>query len=101
MHATFIPVQAAERDNVDEIYRAIDWFIGGSYAAELAILRGYRLRMDLGLAYAGEQLAGGQDRPGRGEHREGRDQVLEPELLIGGARRSRHPRCRDARFRNA
>ena len=56
MHATFIPVQAAERDNVDEIYKAIDWFIGGSYAAELAILRGYTgSRMDLGLDYAKEQ----------------------------------------------
>ncbi|HMN87384.1 MAG TPA: extracellular solute-binding protein [Bauldia sp.] len=55
MHATFIPTQAAARDNVDEIYRAIDWFIGGSYAAELAILRGYTgSRMDLGLAYAKE-----------------------------------------------
>lgn len=55
MHATFIPVQAADRDNLDEIYTAIDWFLGGSYAAELAVLRGYTgSRMDLGLAYASE-----------------------------------------------
>jgi hypothetical protein len=56
MHATFIPAQAAGRDNIDEIYRAIDWFIGGSYAAELALLRGYTgSRMDLGLQYAQNQ----------------------------------------------
>lgn len=55
MHATFIPVQAAERDNLDEIYTAIDWFLGGSYAAELAVLRGYTgSRMDLGLAFASD-----------------------------------------------
>lgn len=56
MHSTFIPVQAAERENIDEIYKAIDWFIGGSYAAELAVLRGYTgSRMDLGLEYAKSQ----------------------------------------------
>jgi putative spermidine/putrescine transport system substrate-binding protein len=56
MHASLIPVQAAERENIDEIYRALDWFIGGSYAAELAILRGYTgSRMDLALDYAREQ----------------------------------------------
>jgi hypothetical protein len=56
MHSTFMPVQAAERENVEEIYKALDWFIGGSYAAELAILRGYTgSRMDLGLAYAEEE----------------------------------------------
>lgn len=53
MHSTFVPVQAAGRENIDEIYKAIDWFIGGSYAAELAVLRGYTgSRMDLGLEYA-------------------------------------------------
>jgi len=53
MHATSIPVQAAARENLDEIYRALDWFLGGSYAAELAVLRGYTgSRMDLGLEYA-------------------------------------------------
>ncbi len=55
MHATFMPVQAAERENVDEIYKAMDWFLGGSYAAELAIFRGYTgSRVDLGLEYANE-----------------------------------------------
>lgn len=53
MHSTFMPIQAGARENVDEIYAAIDWFIGGSYAAELAVLRGYTgSRMDLGLEYA-------------------------------------------------
>lgn len=53
MQATFLPAQAAERENIEEIYRALDWFLGGSYAAELAVLRGYTgSRMDLGLEYA-------------------------------------------------
>jgi putative spermidine/putrescine transport system substrate-binding protein len=56
MHAAFIPVQSEERDNLDEIYRAFDWFLGGSYAAELAVYRGYAAsRPDLGLEYAREQ----------------------------------------------
>ena len=56
MHAAFIPIQAADRENIDDIYRAFDWFLGGGYAANLAILRGYAAsRMDLGLAYAEEQ----------------------------------------------
>jgi putative spermidine/putrescine transport system substrate-binding protein len=53
MQASFIPAQAPSRGNMDDIYKAIDWFIGGSYAAELALLRGYTgSRMDLGLEYA-------------------------------------------------
>jgi spermidine/putrescine-binding protein len=56
MHAAFIPIQAADRENIDEIYQAFDWFLGGGYAANLAILRGYAAsRMDLGLAFAEEQ----------------------------------------------
>jgi putative spermidine/putrescine transport system substrate-binding protein len=55
MQATFIPIQASGRGNLDNIYKALDWFLGGSYAAELAILRGYTgSRMDLGLEYAKE-----------------------------------------------
>lgn len=56
MHASFIPIQARDRENLDEIYRALDWFMGGSYAAELAVMRGYAAsRPDLGLAYARQE----------------------------------------------
>jgi putative spermidine/putrescine transport system substrate-binding protein len=55
MHASFIPIQAQDRENLDEIYQALNWFMDGSYAAELAVLRGYAAsRPDLGLAYARE-----------------------------------------------
>jgi spermidine/putrescine-binding protein len=55
MHAAFIPIQQAESENLPNIYRAFDWFLGGSYAAELAVLRGYAAsRPDLGLTYAKE-----------------------------------------------
>jgi spermidine/putrescine-binding protein len=62
MHSTFMPVEAADRDNVEEIYTALDWFIGGSYAAELALFRGYTgSRIDLGLVYA-EQNGWSEDK---------------------------------------
>lgn len=53
MHAAFIPIQQQDSSNLPNIYKAFDWFLGGSYAAELAVLRGYAAsRPDLGLAYA-------------------------------------------------
>ena len=52
MQAMFVPKQAQDR-NMDNIYKALDWFLGGSYAAEITVLRGYiGARMDLGLSYA-------------------------------------------------
>jgi spermidine/putrescine-binding protein len=58
MQAAFIPSQAEDR-NLDEIYTAIDWLLGGGYAATLTPLRGYvTSRPDLGLQYAREMSMG-------------------------------------------
>ena len=55
MAAGFIPVQAEDRGNLDEIYAAFDWFCGGSYGALLGPLRGYATpRPDLALEWAKE-----------------------------------------------
>jgi len=48
----FIPKQAQDRGNLDQIYTALNWFLGGAYAAQIAVLRGYVTpRSDLGMAY--------------------------------------------------
>ena len=48
MHAAFITASASHRDNVDEVYKALDWFNGGSYCAGQAVKAGYAgARMDL------------------------------------------------------
>ncbi len=48
----FIPKQAEDRGNLDQIYTALNWFLGGAYAAQIAVLRGYVTpRSDLGKAY--------------------------------------------------
>ena len=48
----FIPKQAEQRGNLDQIYAALNWFLGGAYAANIAKLRGYVTpRSDLGVAY--------------------------------------------------
>ena len=41
MLGAYIPSQAAERGNLEKIYRAIDGFLGGAYSAQIAVLRGY------------------------------------------------------------
>lgn len=49
----FIPAEAKDRGNLDQIYTALNWFLGGAYAAQIAGLRGYVTpRSDLGRAYA-------------------------------------------------
>jgi spermidine/putrescine-binding protein len=49
----FIPKQAEARGNLEQIYKALNWFLGGAYAAQIAILRGYVTpRSDLGKGYA-------------------------------------------------
>ncbi len=49
----FIPKQVETRGNVEQVYKALDWFLNGTYAAEIAILRGYLTpRPDLGLEHA-------------------------------------------------
>lgn len=56
VQASFVPKQSKERDNWNEVYKALDWFLGGSYSAELAALRGYcTSRPDLGIEYAKAQ----------------------------------------------
>jgi putative spermidine/putrescine transport system substrate-binding protein len=53
MIAGFIPTQVKERGNIANVYKALDWFLGGAYAAEIAGLRGYATaRPDLALDYA-------------------------------------------------
>jgi spermidine/putrescine-binding protein len=55
MIAGFIPTQAKERGNLENIYKALNWFLGGAYSAEIAGLRGYgTARPDLGLQYAAD-----------------------------------------------
>lgn len=58
MQAAFIPAEAEDR-NLDEIYTAIDWLLGGGYAAHLTPVRGYvTARPDLGIEYAKEHNMG-------------------------------------------
>ena len=53
MIAGFIPTQVKDRGNIANIYKALNWFLGGAYAAEIARLRSYGTpRPDLGLEYA-------------------------------------------------
>ena len=55
MIAGFIPTQVKERGNLSNVYKALNWFLGGAYAAEIAGLRGYgTARPDLGLQYAAD-----------------------------------------------
>ena len=49
----YIPTQAAERDNLDNIYKALNYFLDGEYRAYQAIERGYGgPNLDLGVEYA-------------------------------------------------
>lgn len=51
----YIPTQAAERDNLDNIYRALNYFLDGEYRAFQAIERGYGgPNLDLGVKHAEE-----------------------------------------------
>ena len=55
MIAAFIPTQAKERGNLSNVYKALNWFLGGAYSAEISGLRGYgTARPDLGLQYAAD-----------------------------------------------
>ena len=55
MISAFIPAQVKDRGNEEEVYRALDWFLGGAYSAEINVLRGYgSARPDLGIEYARE-----------------------------------------------
>lgn len=53
MNSVFVPKQVESRGNLDQVYTALDWLLGGEYAAEIAVLRGYVTpRADLGLEFA-------------------------------------------------
>ncbi len=52
MHAAFVTAPTAASDRMEEVYKALDWFIGGSYAAGHATKTGYTCsRMDLAMEY--------------------------------------------------
>lgn len=54
MIGAYIPAQAKDRGTLDKSYRALNWFLGGEYAAKIAITRGYLTgRMDLALETEG------------------------------------------------
>src|SRR5262245_25746564 len=56
MHAAFITASAVQRDNVDEVYKALDWFNSGSYCAGQAVRSGYAgARMDLAMTFVQEE----------------------------------------------
>jgi len=41
MLGAYVPTQAKDRGALEKIYRVIDTFLGGSYGAQIAVLRGY------------------------------------------------------------
>ena len=54
-HGAYIPTQAVGRGNIDNIYKALNYFLGGQYRAYQARDRAYGgPNLDLGVAYAKE-----------------------------------------------
>mgnify|MGYP003362687612 CR=1 FL=1 len=54
-HGAYVAKQAMDRDNVDNIYKVLNYFLSGEYRALQARDRGYAgPNMDLGVAYAEE-----------------------------------------------
>ncbi|ANF57673.1 extracellular solute-binding protein [Halotalea alkalilenta] len=54
-HGAYLPVQAGDRDNLDAIYKVLNYYLGGEYRALQARDRGYAgPNMDLAVAYARE-----------------------------------------------
>lgn len=41
MICAYVPTQVAERGNMDAVNRALEGFLGGAYASQIALLRGY------------------------------------------------------------
>ena len=55
-HGAYIAAQAADRDNMDNIYKVLNYFLDGEYRALQARDRGYAgPNLDLGVKYAEEQ----------------------------------------------
>lgn len=49
MHTCLIPAQVTDRGNIENVYKAMDWYMGGTFATLLTPLRGYVTpRPDLG-----------------------------------------------------
>ena len=54
-HGAYVASQAVDRDNLDNIYKVLNYFLGGEYRAHQARDRGYAgPNLDLGVAYAKE-----------------------------------------------
>ena len=54
-HGAYVHTKALERDNVDNIYKVLNYYMTGEYRAYQAIQRGYAgPNMDLGVKYAEE-----------------------------------------------
>lgn len=52
MHGAFVTTPTATSDRMEDVYKTLDWFSGGSYAAAHATNTGYTCsRMDLALEY--------------------------------------------------
>lgn len=59
MHGCYIPAQVKDRGNIEEVYKALNWILSGSYAAAISPLRGYVSgRPDLGAEYAKQKNLG-------------------------------------------
>ncbi|MEQ8967550.1 MAG: PotD/PotF family extracellular solute-binding protein [Azospirillaceae bacterium] len=54
-NALFVPIQAAERDNLDRIYETLNFFLSGAYLAPMGRKGLAGPNMDLAVAYAEEQ----------------------------------------------
>jgi len=54
-HGAYVHVKALERDNVDNIYKMLNYYLSGEYRAHQANERGYAgPNMDLGVQFAEE-----------------------------------------------
>ena len=59
MQACYIPTQVADRGNLEQVNKALNWILSGSYSAGITPLRGYvSARPDLGMEYAAEHNLG-------------------------------------------
>ena len=78
-HGAYIASQAKDRGNLDNIYKVLNYFLGGEYRALQARDRGYAgPNMDLGVEYATKAgLEAGGHRRAQGDREEGRQEVRE------------------------
>ncbi len=89
-HGAYVHVKALERDNVDNIYKVLNYYLSGEYRAYQAQQRGYAgPNMDLGVQFAEENgwPAGGRREP-QVDRDQGQQEVREAVLRQAGARRT-------------